>query len=347
MSGSWYRRATIAALGVAALLVAGCGSSDDVEGDVVKDATPCVEAVAKTESEKPPTVTKQSSPPKELGIKDLKVNDKGCEAQTGKYLTADYVGVIGKTGKEFESTWEDEPLEFQLGAGQVIPGWEQGLAGMKVGGQRRLDIPADLAYGKEGRPPDIPADTPLRFVVNLRGVHDTPKCKPAQVIPAKGQPSEVEMPERGPEQLEMKDLEAGKGKAAASGNYVEANVLVIACSSGQEVASTWQTGQEKAKVVLGSGQTLAAIEQGLTGMKVGGLRQLNVPARLAVSGQGQGLAGENEPVVMVVEVTKRSEKPPPTTTTTTRTTTTPKTTTTEKKSSGSTTTTTPKTTTTK
>ena len=344
MSGSWYRRATAVVIGIAALLVAGCGSSDDVEGDVVKDATPCVEVVAKTKSEKPPTVTKQSSPPKELGIKDLEKNDNGCEAQTGKYLTADYVGVIGKTGKQFESSWEDEPLEFQLGSGQVIPGWEQGLAGMKVGGQRQLDIPADLAYGKEGRPPDIPANAPLRFVVNLRAVHDTPKCEPAQVVPAKGQPSEVEMPDRGPEQLEIKDLEAGKGKAAASGNYVEANVLVIACSSGQMVASTWQSGQEKAKVVLGSGQTLAALDQGLTGMKVGGQRQLDVPARLAVSGQGQGLAGENEPVVMVIEVTKLSEKPPPTTTTTT--TTTP-TTTTGKKSSSGTTTTTPKTTTTK
>jgi peptidylprolyl isomerase len=341
MSRSWSRRAAVALVGVGVLVVAGCGSSDDVEGDVVKDATPCVAVVERSASEKPPEVTKQSSAPKKLVVKDLDVDEKGCPAESGKYLSVDYVGVVGKTGKQFDSSWSDEPLDVQLGAGQVIQGWEQGLDGMKVGGQRQLDIPADLAYGKEGKPPDIPGNAALRFVVNLRGVYDTPKCKDAELIPAKGQPSEVDMPDRGPEQLDIKELKEGKGKAAASGNYVVANILAVACSSGQEVLSTWQSGQEPAKVTLGSGQTLAAIDQGLTGMKVGGRRQLNVPARMAVSGQGQGIAGQDEPVVMVVEVTKLQDKPPPTTTTTT---TAPETTTTAK-SSG--TTTAPKTTTTK
>ena len=83
-------------------------------------------------------------------------------------MTVNYVGVLYKGGTEFDSSWKrKEPFAFTLGKGQVIPGWDQAIAGMKVGGRRELIIPAPLAYGAKGAPPKIPPNSTLVFVVDL------------------------------------------------------------------------------------------------------------------------------------------------------------------------------------
>jgi peptidylprolyl isomerase len=83
-------------------------------------------------------------------------------------VTVNYVGVLYSTGKEFDASWRrHEPFSFTLGQGQVIPGWDKGVAGMRVGGRRELIIPSNLAYGPSGRPPTIPPNAPLVFVVDL------------------------------------------------------------------------------------------------------------------------------------------------------------------------------------
>ena len=83
-------------------------------------------------------------------------------------MTVQYVGVNYKTGKEFDASWDrGEPFSFTLGADQVIPGWDQGVAGMKVGGRRELIIPPQLGYGSTGEPPAIPPNETLIFVVDL------------------------------------------------------------------------------------------------------------------------------------------------------------------------------------
>jgi peptidylprolyl isomerase len=82
-----------------------------------------------------------------------------------------YVGVLYKDGKKFNASWETgKPFTFTLGKGEVIKGWDQGIVGMKVGGRRELIIPASLAYGAAGRPPTIPKNEALVFVVDLLGV---------------------------------------------------------------------------------------------------------------------------------------------------------------------------------
>ena len=94
----------------------------------------------------------------------------GPEATAGKKVQVQYTGWL-TNGKKFDSSVGRGPFEFNLGAGDVIKGWDEGVAGMKVGGKRQLRIPPDLAYGPEGRPPVIPPSSTLIFDVELLGVH--------------------------------------------------------------------------------------------------------------------------------------------------------------------------------
>jgi peptidylprolyl isomerase len=106
-------------------------------------------------------------PPTELEITDIWEGD-GRVAGAGDRVTVHYVGVAHSTGEEFDASWNrGEPLSFQLGAGQVIAGWDQGVQGMKVGGRRQLIIPPDLAYGDRGAGNTIAPGETLIFVCDL------------------------------------------------------------------------------------------------------------------------------------------------------------------------------------
>jgi FKBP-type peptidyl-prolyl cis-trans isomerase len=107
-------------------------------------------------------------------VKELKTEDTqvgtGAEAVAGKTVTVHYTGTL-QDGKKFDSSLDrGQPFRFQLGAGQVISGWDKGIVGMKVGGKRKLSIPSDMAYGESGRPPVIPPNSPLFFDVELLNV---------------------------------------------------------------------------------------------------------------------------------------------------------------------------------
>jgi peptidylprolyl isomerase len=119
---------------------------------------------------KPEVEVPTGPPPNELQIEDIETGD-GEEAQAGDQISVQYVGVDYETGEEFDSSWDHgEPFELQLGAGMVIPGWDQGVEGMRVGGRRQLVIPPDLAYGGQGSPPAIGPNATLVFVVDLISV---------------------------------------------------------------------------------------------------------------------------------------------------------------------------------
>ena len=110
------------------------------------------------------------NPPTELVVDDQVVGD-GAEAVAGSTVLAHYVGVAHSTGEEFDASWNrGEPLRFQLGVGQVIAGWDQGVQGMKVGGRRQLVIPPHLGYGDRGAGGAIKPGETLIFVVDLIGV---------------------------------------------------------------------------------------------------------------------------------------------------------------------------------
>jgi peptidylprolyl isomerase len=119
---------------------------------------------------KPSVTIPDGAPPTELVVEDLEVGD-GPEAEAGRPVAVHYVGVAWSDGNEFDSSWSrSDVFSFPLGAGHVIPGWDQGVAGMRVGGRRRLTIPPHLAYGDRGAGGVIGPGETLIFVVDLEGV---------------------------------------------------------------------------------------------------------------------------------------------------------------------------------
>jgi peptidylprolyl isomerase len=116
---------------------------------------------------KPLVTIPDGPPPDALVLEDIEIGD-GAEAVAGQPVNVHYVGVSWSTGQEFDSSWSrNELFSFPLGAGHVIPGWDQGVAGMRVGGRRRLTIPPGLAYGSSGAGGVIGPDETLVFVVDL------------------------------------------------------------------------------------------------------------------------------------------------------------------------------------
>ena len=123
-----------------------------------------------SERTKPEVDFPGGEPPAELQAHDEIVGD-GPEAAAGQTVSAHYVGVAFSTGEQFDASWDrGQPLDFRLGAGQVIRGWDDGIAGMKVGGRRRLVIPPHLAYGDRGAGSAIAPGETLIFVVDLVAV---------------------------------------------------------------------------------------------------------------------------------------------------------------------------------
>jgi peptidylprolyl isomerase len=171
------RLAIVALLIAAAFAAAGCGSSKKKAsaattpstGVTVPTTPPPSTPTATTPAgpTKPKVNVPTGPPPKKLVIKDLK-KGSGPPAKAGDALTVQYVGVNYKGGKQFDASWDrGQPFPFQLGAGQVIPGWDRGLVGMRAGGRRELIIPPRLGYGAQGQPPVIKPNETLVFVIDL------------------------------------------------------------------------------------------------------------------------------------------------------------------------------------
>jgi peptidylprolyl isomerase len=174
------RRLAVPAIAALALFAAGCGDDDEEPVDTneaiaTETETPTPEPTAATEeggdlkdTETKPAIPKPSGdPPTELVKEDI-VTGKGKAAKKGDQVSVQYVGVSFSTGEEFDASWDrGEPFPFALGGGQVIPGWDEGIVGMKVGGRRQLTIPPDMAYGPAGSPPAIGPNETLIFVVDL------------------------------------------------------------------------------------------------------------------------------------------------------------------------------------
>jgi len=154
---------------VIVVIVARGGDDDSGESTTAAATTPTESTITEV-PDKPKVEVPTGAPPSELVVEDLEEGD-GDEAKSGDQISVHYVGVDYETSEEFDSSYErGEPFQLQLGAGQVIPGWDQGLEGMKEGGRRQLVIPPDLAYGKQGQPPAIGRNATLVFVIDLESI---------------------------------------------------------------------------------------------------------------------------------------------------------------------------------
>lgn len=119
---------------------------------------------------KPEITIPQEAPPTTLVLEDLEVGD-GAEATAGLPVEVHYVGVSWSTGQQFDASWDrNDTFGFRLGAGQVISGWDEGVAGMRLGGRRRITIPPEKGYGAGGAGGVIGPNETLVFVVDLLGV---------------------------------------------------------------------------------------------------------------------------------------------------------------------------------
>ncbi len=187
------RSLAISAAALLAIGLAACGSSSKAPGIEPAPSSGSTEAAITTPSttsttpsttsttvttpappsplSKKPVVTVPTTPaPKTLVTKDL-ITGTGKTATPGSTVTVNYVGVLYKGGKEFDSSWSrHQTFSTALANGNVIAGWVKGIPGMKVGGRRELIIPPSLGYGKAGSPPTIPANATLVFVVDLLSV---------------------------------------------------------------------------------------------------------------------------------------------------------------------------------
>jgi peptidylprolyl isomerase len=172
-----YGRCSLVCLGLA-LLVAGCGGSSTQSDAAAKqdtrtqaDTTTTTAAPSLKDTSKKPAIPKPTGPvPRTLKVHDI-VKGKGQRARNGDQLTVQYVGVTFSTGEQFDASWDSgQPFSFRLGNGDVIPGWDRGLKGMRQGGRRELTIPPQLAYGSQGSPPAIGPNETLVFVIDLVGV---------------------------------------------------------------------------------------------------------------------------------------------------------------------------------
>jgi FKBP-type peptidyl-prolyl cis-trans isomerase len=180
------KRLALILIACLSLAGAGCGGGDDDSSSTTAAEATTTEATTTESSPAPkklePATTKSGEKktepkvtvpkgvsPSRLATRDIETGT-GAGAKKGDRLTVQYVGVGYDSEVEFESTWEDQPYSFTLGDGEVIPGWEQGLEGMKAGGRRELIVPSKLAYGAEGVVPAIGPNETVMYVIDLLAV---------------------------------------------------------------------------------------------------------------------------------------------------------------------------------
>ena len=287
---------------VVALLAGGaslvsCGSDSPSSDTVPATADTAVDGAsgttepAKTEE---PKVTLPKVAPTKLVITDI-TDGEGVGAAVGDLIAVHYVGVLSSGGTRFDGNFGSSPFSLTLGKGQVIKGWDEGLLGMKAGGMRQLDIPADLAYGDSGSGDVIKPGAALSFVVEMVGI-----------IPATDPADEPQLTIAGAaasSTLQSKDLIEGKGDAIAAGDTVALHIVAYRGDTGEKITSTWPEGAP-VSLTLEEGGSLPGIVKGVPGMKVGGRRQMTIPFADAFGAEGntEMKLPANTDLVLVVDL---------------------------------------------
>ncbi len=266
------RRRALAPLAVSiALAVAACGGDDDAGSDSTTAGSSSAAADDTPTNTVPvPDVSVPASIPTELVVTEL-TPGTGTPAAEGDTVFVNYVGVRSEDGAQFDNNYGAAPFPVNLGAGGVIPGWDQGLVGATAGSQLQLDIPADLAYGDS--PPNTEVIQPgdaLSFVVDVLAV--VPPADPADAPTVEDFPLSSELVT---EAVNV-DLVEGDGPTLEVGQTAVFQLVAARGDNGEVLESTWTSGQPQAFVVT-EGELLGGLVEGLPGMKVGGRRAVTIP----------------------------------------------------------------------
>ena len=297
----------ILSVATACILLLGCGndggesaatdSSTEIPTsiEIVPTPTPAGDIDNADLSVKPLVTIPPSSPPTELLIEDLVVGS-GSPVGVGDFLIMDYVGVSYSTGLQFDASWDrGSPFPFELGAGRVIQGWDQGIVGMSVGGRRSLTIPPELAYGENGSGSgSIGPNETLVFVVDL-----------IASVPANLEKPTEDLTSESTTELETNDISEGSGAIVQPGNVVYIHYVGVSASTGEQFDSSWDRGRsEFIGYISGTGNVIQGLDEGLLGMQVGGRRTVVIPPDLAYgeNGAGDGLIAPNETLIFTVDL---------------------------------------------
>ncbi len=239
-----------------------------------------------------------------IKVEDFVIGD-GETAVAGGEVDVHYTGFL-TDGSVFDSSRpRNRPFSFELGAGRVIKGWDEGVAGMKVGGQRKLIIPAALGYG-ERRAGKIPPNSTLVFTIDLLAV--TPPVPPPQPLTAfDGRAVATKKLAGG---LVVTDYKLGEGPEAKDGDTVSVHYRGT-LKDGTEFDSSLARPRPLV-FPLGSGRVIKGWELGIAGMKVGGLRKLVIPAALAYGERARGKIPANADLTFTVELMAVKPTPAPT-----------------------------------
>jgi len=229
------------------------------------------------------------------GLQYVQVEEgQGPAPQVGDVVEVHYRGQL-EDGTEFDASYDrGQPLRFALGQGRVIPGWDEGIGLMKEGGKARLIIPPDLGYGAQGAGGVIPPNATLIFDVELVSVDPGSPAAPVEVAPA-----DYTQTATG---LRYYDIEVGDGATAEAGKTVTVQYTGW-LEDGQKFDSSIDSGQPLI-IPLGEGRVIPGWEEGVTGMKVGGKRQLVIPPELGYgeAGAGNGVIPPNATLIFEVEL---------------------------------------------
>ena len=299
------RRSLAAPALVALVALAACGG-DDASTDDTTDATtddPTNDTTDATTGDTSPTTTAAPSDkpevefpgadPTELTLTELEAGT-GAEAVEGDTIVVDYVGVRAVDGVEFDNSYDPgTPFAMKIGAGQVIPGWDQGLVGVRAGGRYQLDIPADLAYGEEGSGELIRPGDSLTFVVDVRAL-----------VPAGAEAPDVTVEGADPvDALETEDLVTGEGTAAAEGDTVAIHLVAYNGADGAVLDNSWEGGQP-ITILLQGDSTLSGLVEGIAGMQPGGRRMMRIPFEQAWGADGNEAIGlpASTDLVLVIDL---------------------------------------------
>ena len=249
-------------------------------------------ALPSTTAPPTPAVSLPASPVTALHVTDL-APGTGPAAADGSTVVLHYVGVVSKSGQQFDNSYErGEPFTVVLGAGGVIEGWEQGLQGARAGMRRQIDIPNALAYGASSRGDVIKSGDDLSFVVDILAVVPPTDQSTAPTVTAGSVANVAE--------VSSTDLVVGTGAEWTLGQTGFVQLLAINAADGAVLQSTW----DKAPSEFRLGELLPALNTHLAGMKVGGRRKLQIPFAEAFGAAGNPNLGlpANTDLILIVDL---------------------------------------------